>query len=346
MKNVVLIGMLVFIFSACAPSSDVPVSTNTPISATVETTVVPTTTMVPVTFTSSPMPTEPVFSVITPDPTQVERWREYEDALAQAFFRSYLSPEEVVCEWRILGWAEQEVYVAALCAGIYSSSPSKASIPAVIHIRADGSVIKAEIPGSGSAYAEDIRRMFPPDVQERIFGRSEYTHDLSDRLRWRRGHPEEPPLVVFNTLSIQPTQPVIPIVSPNAIQVARWKQYQTILAQSFLSYVPSERVVCEWEILEQTDQEIYTWVICAEIYRSGWLEGLAIINIDQNGFAYNVENDIIDFPSEIREKFPLEVQERYFGGIMHFQELVSRLRWRQSHPEELPWIVLLATPTP
>ena len=304
---------------------------------------VPASTSQPVIVTPSPLPTEPIVPIITPDTIQIERWREYEDALIEAFFRSYLSPEEAVCEWEIMGRTEQEVYVYAYCAGIYSSNPSQASIPAVIHIRMDGSVESAEIPGAGTSYGPDIRRMFPSDVQERIFGRSIYFQEMADRLRWRRGHPDEPPWVVLSSLSIQPTQPAIPVIRPDPVQVWRWKEYQTALAKGFLSYLRPERVICEWELLGQSGQEV--WAICAELGGVGTPEGLAIIHIGEDGSAISAETRI-DFPSEIQQRFPLDVQERYFGGLIHFQELVDHLRWRQRHQAELPLVVLGITPTP
>jgi hypothetical protein len=131
--------------------------------------------------------------------------------------------------------------------------------------------------------------------------------------------------------------------------VERWQEYQTALAEKF-SYLPPEKVICEWEILGQSDQEVYVWTVCGEIrsYRVG-LEGLAIVYIGADGSVYKAETAGIGgsgFPSEIQQMFPVDVQERYFGGIVHFQELVDHLRWRLSRPEEPPLIVRNATLTP
>jgi hypothetical protein len=239
--------------------------------------------------------------------------------------------------------------VYAYCAGTYSADPSQGSIPAVIHIGMDGSVQSAEIPGAGSAYGAGIRRMFPADVQEKIFSRSIYVQELwermQDRLRWRRGHPEEPPLIVLNSLPTQPTQPVIPWITPDSIQMERWKEYQTVLAKDFLSYLPSEQVICEWELLGRTGNEIYVWAICAEARGVGSVEGLAVIYIDEAGSVYNAVTEGIGLPSHVQRMFPLDVQKRYFGGLIHFQELVDHLRWRQRHQEEPPLIVLSVTPS-
>jgi hypothetical protein len=206
MRHLFTVILLVTILSACGQQT-VALPTETPAPTVVSATLVPTSTFIPVTVTPSPLPTQPIIPMITPDAIQVERWREYEDALAKSIL-SFLPPEEVLCEWEILGRSEQEVYVWALCTSIISSgiSPisgteifSSSSIPTVIHLREDGAVQSVEIPGAGSFYARDISRMFPPDVQEKFenyhFGRA--GAEIGERLVWRRTHPEEPPLIVL-----------------------------------------------------------------------------------------------------------------------------------------------------
>ena len=310
----------------------------------------PTSTFIPVTVTPSPMPATPAFPLITPDVAQMERWNEYENALAQAFFKSYLQPDEVVCEWEILGRADQEVYVWGYCSVIYSATPSAASIPAVIHLRTDGSVQNAEIPGSGTSYGIDIRRMFPPELQERIFGHFMDFQQLDDRLRWRRGHPDEPPWIVLNSLSTQPTPAFLPWITPDPIQVERWKEYQTALAEQ-LSYLPSEQVLCEWELLGRDGNEIYVWAVCGEIrdVRVG-LESPARIDVREDGsvqYAIAPGIGVMGLSADIRQIFPLDVQQRYYEGQIHFQELVDHLRWRQKlGREEPPLIILRAIPSP
>ena len=314
-------------------------------------TAVPTSTPLPATLVPTPLPTEPVFPVITPNPVQIERWNEYEDALALAFFKGYFRPEDVVCEWEILEQTDLEVYVWAYCSGIYAAGPSAGSIPTVIHLRTDGSVQSAEIPGSGTAYGPDIRRMFPQHIQERIFNHIISFQGLDDRIRWRRGHPDEPPLIVLNSLSTQPTPAVIPWITPDSMQVEKWMEYQDALAEP-LSYLPPEQMLCEWEFLGRSGNEVYLWAVCGET-RGGnvGLEGLLRVNVREDGSVESVATagtGGMGIPSEIRKMFPPAVQERYFKGQIHFQELVDHLRWRQilGHREEPPLIVLGLTSTP
>jgi hypothetical protein len=137
--------------------------------------------------------------MITPDPIQVERWKEYEAALGGIILKDV---ESVLCEWEILGQSDQEIYVWAVCMSIFSVEstglPYHAEMPAVIHIGADGAVQSVEVPGGGTSYASDLRRMFPPDAQERYFEGLINFQGLTDHLRWRREHPEELPLIVLS----------------------------------------------------------------------------------------------------------------------------------------------------
>ena len=89
--------------------------------------------------------------------------------------------------------------------------------------------------------------------------------------------PTSTPTAIEYTPSSVPTQPLPPpILTPDAIQVERWKEYQTELAKVIFSVAPSrsERkytsedykdALCEWDILGQSDQEIYIWAACRSV---------------------------------------------------------------------------------
>lgn len=153
----------------------------------------------PSAMATTPVPWVTMEFSITPNPVQLERWREYEKALAGRLKSS--SPiEKVLCEWEILGQADLEVYVWAKCAGPIGSEETVGTvdIPAVIHLGRDGSVQAVDIPGSGTLYAPDIRKLFPPDVQDKIFNKQINLHQLGEHLNWRLDHPDEPPLIVLS----------------------------------------------------------------------------------------------------------------------------------------------------
>jgi hypothetical protein len=71
--------------SACRASLTTPTATLTPILPTfTQTALTPTSTAIPFTVIPSPLPTKPIIPVITPDASQVERWQEYQNALAKS----------------------------------------------------------------------------------------------------------------------------------------------------------------------------------------------------------------------------------------------------------------------
>lgn len=202
MKRFEFILMLIVILAGCAPS---PTEIATPVI--ISPTVVPTSTEVSVTITPSPLPTEPPIPLITPDPIQVERWREYQAELAKLVLAQHPGNqfpyyEDALCEWDILGQANEKVYVWARCFAPNAGNRK----PAVVHLATDGSIQRVEVPFNGSTWDSDIQRLFPVDIQEKI---NKYFHLLSlssgrpEELRlhliYRIAHPEVPPLIIVQT---------------------------------------------------------------------------------------------------------------------------------------------------
>ncbi len=61
------------------------------------------------------------------------------------------------------------------------------------------------------------------------------------------------------------------MITPNAIQVERWKEYELALAKKMFpsNFIPG-KFLCEWEILGQAGQEEYVWVECTSIFLVGF----------------------------------------------------------------------------
>jgi hypothetical protein len=139
-----------------------------------------------------------------------------------------------------------------------------------------------------------------------------------------------------------PTQPTIPILTPDSVQVENWKEYQTELAKSIVPQEPAEWALCEWEILGSSDQKLYVWAVCNEVSVP------ALIYLGADGNVKNVEVPGVssDWGSDIRRMFPQYVQEKFnyyqFGRV---KEMLAHLKWRQTHPDEPPLNVLSTTPT-
>lgn len=361
MKLTKMILPLFVILAACAPiSTGTHVVAYTPISPTEISTFTQEST--PVIIAPTSMPPQPIISMITPDPTQVKDWKGYEAALAIALFppkNNPQSPDEFVCEWEILGQSNQEVYVWTVCMSIFSVGsaglPYHIEMPAVIYIGANGTVQSVEIPRGGSHYASDIHRMFPKDAQEKYFGKLIHFQELTDHLRWRREHPEEPPLIIIGIAPTpMPTQLTTSVFTPDLDQVEHWKEYQTALAES-LFFLPEE-TLCEWDILGTSEQALYVWVVCESILPFGATSAgrqmysssstPAVVHLAEDGTIQSVE---IPAPgiSDYARLFPVQIQNRFeFYRLGRAKELSDHIQWRREHTEEPPMIVLSATPTP
>ena len=199
--------IILFVFLISCSNQDTPFSDKILTSPATFPTSQPTS-IIPAIVTPSPLPTQPTTLIITPDPIQVERWKEYQDALAEALFSSSFIPGEFLCEWEILGQSDQEIYVWTVCTSITPFGTTtegkdiffSSSIPAVIYFGEDGVVQKVEIPGPGTY---DYDRMFPPDIQAKFehyrFGRA---REMSEYIDWRRMYPEEPPLIVLSSTPV------------------------------------------------------------------------------------------------------------------------------------------------
>lgn len=153
-------------------------------------------------YTPSSHPTIAVFT--TPDAMHLMHWKEYEEALARVVKRA-TPPEKVLCEWTILGYSESTIYVWALCAEhIRDDFYPAVSVPAAIYIGPNGEAVEVKIPEPGMNYGPSIRRMFPEDIQEKIFHFQEWldVEQLKVHLIYRFEHLGVPPLIV---LSATPT---------------------------------------------------------------------------------------------------------------------------------------------
>jgi hypothetical protein len=326
------------------PTATPPPSTFTP-------TALPTPTTTP-----SPEPIQPPVPILTPDAIQVERWREYQTELAKLVLSDsgVANPiyADALCEWDILGRSGQEVYVWAVCGNFNSRGEG----PAVIYLETDGSIQKVIAAGfKGLNYNLDL---FPVDVQAKInlylYG-SERAGKMRTYLEYRLTHPEEPPLIVLSMMPTStpaatptPAPPTIPILTPDAIQLERWKEYQTELAKSVLPYDPSPIVLCEWAILGQSNQEVYLWAVC----EGGMARDRApvVVYLNTDGTIQNAK--AVEYGSmrkaQIQQLFPPDIQEKIYSELTStLDELLTRhLSQRSGYPESLPLIVLGATPMP
>ncbi len=172
-----------------------------------------------------------------------------------------------------------------------------------------------------------------------------------------------------------PTQPPIPIFTPNAIQVERWKEYQTELAKVVLSSNPElghdpaiyKDSLCEWDILGQSNQEVYIYVVCVVARGNGDMRTPAIIYLEPDGSIRKVKLpepkganslmfDYDPYPIDVQEKFcyyfdpfPSDLPPcpyRSTDPRPRLDVLYAHIEYRKTHPDEPPLIILSATPNP
>lgn len=160
------------------------------------------------------------------------------------------------------------------------------------------------------------------------------------------------------TPSPLPTQATIPIITPDAIQVERWREYQTELAKLVLSQAGTvspyyKEALCEWDILGKSNQKVYVWAKCFAPNAGNTKP--ALIHLANDGSIQKVEVPYngSSWDSTIQKLFPLEVQEKineYFNldslNLGRPEELRLHLLYRTTHPEEPPLVVLSASSAP
>jgi hypothetical protein len=364
MKTRFTIAFLIIFLTSCTPSPAIPVDAQNTAMVAVQTyialtqTAAPTPTVIPTaTSQATLIPTLPPPPILTPDAVQVERWREYETALAKSILPmfEYL----VLCEWDILGRSEQEVYVWAAC----RAPGGDDSRPVVIRLGMDGAIQEVEVLKRSTS--SNVDELFPKEVQEKfnfyvqMYGFDGRLRELYDHLIYRETHPETPPLVVLSSTAFEstvtpiyptpsplPTQPLISIFTPDAIQIERWREYQTELAKKLVSKFPVEIVLCEWDILGRSEQEVYVWAVCTA---PGYLVSKpAVIYFKTDGAIQDVEIAVYGstWDSDLQRLFPEDVQEKIASGIFlqRSVELKNHIELRRTHLEEPPLIVISAMP--
>lgn len=175
-------------------SEEMPTATHTLVSE--ESPIPQITPTFPIILTPSPWPTQSM--IITPNTDQISRWSEYETALAKELIPAP-DPTKILCEWITLGQEDDEIYVWAYCQ-VDERIPTSSSVPVVIYLGEYGKIKNTDSPRDGSYYPPDVKRLFPPDIQEYIFNQGDWLNiqSLKDHIQYRLEYPGEPPLWIHN----------------------------------------------------------------------------------------------------------------------------------------------------
>ena len=183
--------------------------------------------------------------------------------------------------------------------------------------------------------------------------------------------------IVSPTPSAIPTFPPPPILTPDAIQVERWKEYQTELAKALFSfyregYDPEayKDALCEWDILGQSNEEVYIFVVCMVAKGTKDARSPVIIHLESNGAIQKVKLpeskgdhssmfNYDPFPKDVREKFcyyfdpfPSDLPSCTYYGYSttdsrpRLGTFYSHIEHRKTHPNEPPLVIISRIITP
>lgn len=389
--------LIAFLAGACGPiipeQGSSATTTSSPTLTPFPSTVTPTSTpdVVFVTDVPTVLPTPQPPPILTPDAIHVERWQEYQTELAKALLGfdpdrpEGFDPDAhkgALCEWDILGQSGRELYVWVDCDSV--NGLLHHGDPTVVYLASDGSirevnVVRARVDPRTQLAVYDLH-LFPTSVQETLClyyffgwvpqcssivsdyipanGLSARERVLISHLDYRKVRAEVPPMVILSTgITVMPPQMSIPILTPNAIQVEKWKEYQAELAKVILarhrsndgnSADPYQDALCEWEILGRSNRNIYVWALCA--MDGDNRHAPAVIHLEADESIQTIESPSNDFKWEIEIKTMVtaDVREQYILYAVdprfpeRMQEMLDHIFYRIEHPEELPLVVLAA----
>lgn len=159
-----------------------------------------------------------------------------------------------------------------------------------------------------------------------------------------------------------PSQSMPPTTSPSPTPISsqptatipsdeeRWEMVQGALASAFLTsdHTPAQGL-CEWEILGQSNREIYVWAMCqiADDPEGMAMSAPAVIHLGEDGRISNVDvpRDGSYYGPDVRELFPKRVEKIIFSHDIDTEAMWDHIQKRHHSPEP-PLITLSSTPQP
>ena len=171
------------------------------------------------------------------------------DDLEPALANGLLDDPAALCEWEVWGQTEQALYLWAVCE---SAGGTAVSAPAVVYLDAEGHVAAVAAPGDGTAYVRDVRRLFPPDLQERILAH-EYDAGaaMERRAEREKGNGDFAIYLIGQSVSAQEMLQAdleeleledVPILSIDDVVVYSWATHEIQLTDSAYARIGELRV--------------------------------------------------------------------------------------------------------
>jgi hypothetical protein len=146
-----------------------------------------------------------------------------------------------------------------------------------------------------------------------------------------------PTVTVIAPTAIAPTPALISSTPTPSPKTERWRAYEEALAAAFLPepYLPGTGL-CEWELLEQTQAEVYVWAMCqTDSVGGAAMSAPAVIYLGADHTITKVEvpKDGAGYGPSIRQMFPSELQEKILAQNANTAEMWDHLQARHQNPE-------------
>ena len=113
-----------------------------------------------------------------------------------------------------------------------------------------------------------------------------------------------------------------PIPTQLAGILKHWREYEIALAQSMIPSSPTDEVICEWEVLGESVNELYVWAACTTTVPIPQTDDsyprihtVAVIHLGEEGEVLNIKRPSggMNYANDIREMFPVDAQEKFFS---------------------------------
>ena len=132
-------------------------------------------------------------------------------------------------------------------------------------------------------------------------------------------------------------------------QLEKWEEYESALSEKLMPQYPRDNVLCEWELMEKSEQKLNVWAICLTTVTSPEIGNYyfpaasvpAVIHLNTGGGVQQVE--IPEYGENYIADFWKLVPKTIWNRSPNVSAMEKHLHWRRTHPAEPPLVVLNAT---
>ncbi len=144
-----------------------------------------------------------------------------------------------------------------------------------------------------------------------------------------------------------PSTTVSPIPTQLPSFPERWREYEIALGQKMIPYAstsPSasiEEIICEWEVLEESENELYVWAVCTTTFPFPQTDGdfpgvqtAAVIHLGEDDEVLNVITARVGnhFEADLLFLFPAIAIKKVLTNSIDYKILEDHLLLRKENP--------------